>query len=65
MKHTKTFLFVAIFLFALKSNAQIGEGGMPQSFGNSSCKSKNSVHCIHFPTLDNNSLLIADSCSLK
>ncbi len=36
-------------------------GGIPISFDSSSCKSQNSVHCIHLPLVNNDALRIADS----
>ncbi|GIV28834.1 MAG: hypothetical protein KatS3mg027_2648 [Bacteroidia bacterium] len=63
MRYEKALIIFGVFLFFQKSNAQIGEGGIPPSFGNSSCISQNSIDCIHFPIQDNNALLIADSLS--
>lgn len=49
MKYIKTFLILPAFLILFhQSNAQIGEGGIPPSFGNSSCISQSFVHYNYF-----------------
>ena len=62
MKPIKISLSILAFLMSYSvSIAQISDGGMPVSFENFSCKSQNSVHCIHLPLVNNDAHRIADS----